>query len=197
MGIISLVIQKLKAFRMTVPSLVLLVLASYRTLTSGDAIVLVGVCATVVPFMCQFKNFPRSAQQVSQLKEVLSNYILNLILMVIYLAYVLILTWVGKSWVPGYVENPHFLELLLMAVCADVVYISAVIPVCHDLKPMQRLLPGLILCNGMLVFMMMAKDYVSNGAPASLMKMAAGVILLILVLTVNFIVIAYGERRKK
>lgn len=197
MGIISLVIQKLKAFRMTVPSLVLLVLASYRTLTSGDAVVLVGVCAAVVPFMCQFKNFPRSAQQVSQLKEVLSNYILNLILMVIYLAYVLILTWVGKSWVPGYVENPHFLELLLMAVCADVVYISAVIPVCHDLKPMQRLLPGLILCNGMLVFMMMAKDYVSNGAPASLMKMAAGVILLILVLTVNFIVIAYGERRKK
>ena len=39
-----LVINKLKKFRFTVPSLILLVLASYRTITSGDSILLVGVC---------------------------------------------------------------------------------------------------------------------------------------------------------
>ena len=44
---IALVVQKLKKFRMTIPSLILLALASYRTLTSGESIQLVGVCAAV------------------------------------------------------------------------------------------------------------------------------------------------------
>ena len=55
---LSLVIQKLKKFRPTIPSLILFVLASYRTVSSGDSIQLVGVCAAIVPFICQFKNFP-------------------------------------------------------------------------------------------------------------------------------------------
>ena len=57
---LSLVFDKLKKFRFTVPSLILLVLASYRTFTSGDSIQLVGVCAAIVPFFCLFKNFPEA-----------------------------------------------------------------------------------------------------------------------------------------
>lgn len=197
MNLFALVFQKLKAFRMSIPSLVLLVLASYRTLTSGDAIVLVGVCASIVPFMCQFKNFPTAAEGVSRLSDILSNYILNILLMVLYLAYILVLTFLGKTFVPGYVENPHFMELLLIAVCADMVFISALIPVCQDLNPFQRIMPGIILCNAMLVFMMMAKQFVAAVSIPNLVQIACGFIGLILVLTLNFMMICYKERQKK
>lgn len=86
MGILSLVIHKLKSFRMTVPSMILLVLASYRAVTSGYSIQLVGICASVVPFICQFKNYPKAPDGTEPLKDVLSSYIMNLILMVFYLA---------------------------------------------------------------------------------------------------------------
>ena len=96
---LSLVFKKLKAFRPTVPSLILFLLASYRTVTSGDSIQLVGVCAAIVPFICQFKNFPR-AEDASPVKDVISNYLLNLILMLLYLGWVLLLTWAGQTLIP-------------------------------------------------------------------------------------------------
>jgi len=197
MSITSLVIQKLKAFRMTIPSLILLVLASYRTLTSGYSIQLVGICASVVPFICQFQNFPKSDGNVPVQKEVLSNYILNLILMVIYLIYMMLLTFVGSSLIPSYESNPHFTEMLMLSLCANVVFISALIPICHDLKPMQRMIPGLMLCNAQLVFMMLAADYVGKAAPPNLIIFCAGFIGLIFLLTFSFMGICYGERKKK
>ena len=93
MSILKLTLRKLAAFRMTVPSLVLLVLASYRTISSGDSIQLVGICAAVVPFICQFKNFHRAEDSVPAVKDVLAGYTVNLIYMCIYLGWVLLLTW--------------------------------------------------------------------------------------------------------
>ena len=75
---LPLVIEKLKKYRFTVPSLVLLALASYHTFTSGDSIQLVGVCAAIVPFICQFKNFPTN-KDVPAIKDVISSYIMNFI----------------------------------------------------------------------------------------------------------------------
>lgn len=196
MSILSLVIHKLKTFRMTIPSLILLALASYRTLTSGYSIRLVGICASVVPFICQFKNFPKSPDGVPTSKDVLSTYIMNLILMAAYLAYMLLLTLAGSSFLPGYVHNPHFFEMLMLALCANVVFISALIPICHDLKPMQRMMSGILLCNAQLVFMMLAADYVEKVSPEKLSLFAAGFIGLIFLLTFSFMGICYGERRK-
>lgn len=197
MNILSLVWHKLKSFRMTVPSLILLALASFRTLTSGYSIQLVGICASVVPFICQFKNFPKGPEGTSPMKEALSSYIMNLILMAAYLAYMLLLTFVGSSFIPGYVHNPHFFEMLMLALCANVVFISVLIPVCHDLKPMQRMMPGILMCNAQLVFMMMGADYVEKVAPENLPLFAAGFIVLIMLLTVNFMAICYIERNKR
>ena len=66
---VSLVFAKLKQFRFTVPSLILLVLASYRTFTSGDSIQLVGVCAAIVPFICQFKRSPNRLKSILPLSN--------------------------------------------------------------------------------------------------------------------------------
>lgn len=196
MGLISLTFRKLKAFRMTIPSLILLVLASYRTLMSGYSIELVGICASVVPFICQFRNFPEPSGQVSMFQEVLSNYILNLILMILYLAYVLVLTFLGSSLIPSYAVNPHFTEMLLLAVCANVVFISVIIPICHDLKPMQRMMPGILMCNAQLIFMMLAGDYVEKAVPGNLKLLCCGFAGLILVLTLGFMKLCYSERKK-
>lgn len=196
MSILSLVIHKLKSFRMTVPSLVLLVLASYRTLTTGYSIQLVGICASVVPFICQFRNFPKSPDGTSPMKDVLSSYIMNLILMSVYLAYMLLLTFIGSSFLPGYVHNPHFFEMLMLALCANVVFISALIPICRELKPMQRMMPGILLCNAQLMFMLLAADYVEKAVPQNLNLFAAGFIGLIFLLTFSFMGICYGARKK-
>ena len=193
---LSLVTQKLKKFRFTVPSLVLLVLASYRTFTSGDSIQLVGVCAAIVPFICQFKNFPVN-KDVPAMKDVISSYILNLILMVLYLGWVLLLTWAGETFNPGYIANPYFTEMLFIAIAADVVFISSVIPVCRDLKPMQRMIPGLVLTNALLFFMMMASSFVKTTTLTNIPVIALGFCALVMMLTFSMIFAGFAERKKK
>ena len=191
-----LVIEKLKKFRFTVPSLILLVLASYRTFTSGDSIQLVGVCAAIVPFICQFKNFPVN-KDVPAIKDVISSYILNLILMVLYLGWVLLLTWAGQTFNPGYISNPHFTEMLFIAIAADVVFSSSVIPVCWNLKPTQRMIPGLVLTNALLFFMMMAFSFVKTTTLTNIPVIAMGFCALVMVLTFSMIFAGYAERKAK
>ena len=193
---LSLVIQKLKKFRFSVPSLILLVLASYRTLTSGDSIQLVGVCAAIVPFICQFQNFPKD-ESAPALKDVISSYLLNLILMMLYLGWILLLTWAGQNFIPSYIINPYFKDMLFIAIAADVVFISAVIPVCRELTPFQRMIPGLILTNALLFFMMMASSFVKTTAQTNIPLIATGFCALVLVLTFSMIFAGYAERKKK
>lgn len=193
---LTLVFQKLKAFRPTIPSLVLFLLASYRTITSGDSVQLVGVCAAIVPFICQFKNFPRN-EKASAIQDVLSNYILNLILMALYLGWILLLTWAGQRFNPNYIPNPHFTELLFIAIAADVVFISSVIPVCRELTPFQRMIPGLIMTNALLFFMMMASGFVKTTALTNIPVIALGFCALVLVLTISMIFAGYAERKAK
>lgn len=192
---IALVLHKLKKFRMTIPSLVLLALASYRTLTSGYSIQLVGVCAAIVPFICQFKNFPEAEGNVSAVKDVISSYLLNLLLMGVYLLWVLLLTWVGQRFVPSYVANPYFTEMLFIAIGADVAFLSAVIPVCREIKPMQRMIPGLVLTNALLFFMMVAASFVKTTTLANIPPQACCFCCLILVLTLSMIFAGYREEK--
>ena len=190
---LTLILQKLRKVRMTIPSLVLLALASYRTLTSGDSIQLVGVCAAIVPFFCLFKNFPKADQDSSPLQDVISSYILTLILMLVYLAWILLLTWAGQRLNPNYIPNPYFKDMLFIAIAADVVFISAVIPVCRNLAPMQRMIPGLILTNAMLFFMMMASSFVKTTTLTNIPAIACGFCGLILVLTFSMMFAGYRQ----
>jgi len=193
---LSLVLKKLKAFRFTLPSLILLVLASYRTVMSGDSIQLVGVCAAIVPFICQFKNFPTDTD-ASALKDVISSYILNLILMALYLGWILLLTWAGQCFLPAYIPNPHFTEMLFISIAADIVFISAVVPVCRDLKPMQRMIPGLVLTNALLFFMMMAAVFVKTTTLTNIPLITCGFSALVMVLAFSMIFAGYAQRTKK
>lgn len=192
---LKLILQKLKKVRMSVPAMVLLVLASYRTLTSGDSIQLVGVCAAIVPFFCIFKNFPEADKKASAIADVISSYILLLILMVVYLVWILLLTWAGRQFNPGYIPNPYFTDMLFIAIAADIVFISAVIPVCRELKPMQRMIPGLILTNAMLFFMMMASSFVKTTTLTNIPVIALGFCGLVMVLTFSMIFAGYRQTK--
>ena len=194
---LTLTLQKLRKVRMTIPSIVLLVLASYRTLTSGDSIQLVGVCAAIVPFFCIFKNFPEADREVTPIQDVISSYLLTLILMVVYLGWILLLTWLGQRFNPGYIPNPYFKDMLFIAIAADVVFISSVIPVCRNLQPMQRMIPGLILTNAMLFFMMMASGFVKTAELTNIPMIACGFCALVMVLTFSMIFAGYAQRKKK
>ena len=190
---LTLVLQKLKKVRMSVPAMVLLVLASYRTLSSGDSIQLVGVCAAIVPFFCLFKNFPKADKEAGVIADVISSYILSLILMLIYLAWILLLTWAGQRFNPGYIPNPYFTDMLFISIAADIVFISALIPVCRNLKPMQRMIPGLILTNAMLFFMMMAASFVKTTSLTNIPVIVCGFCGLVMVLTFSMIFAGYRE----
>jgi len=192
----SLVVKKLKAFRPTVPSVILFLLASYRTICSGDSIQLVGVCAAIVPFICQFKDFNVN-KDVPAVKDVISSYILNLMLMALYLDRILLLTWAGQRFLPAYIPNPYFKDMLFIAIAADVVFISSVIPVCRELTPFQRMIPGLILTNALLFFMMMASSFVKSAAVTNIPVIALGFCALVMTLTFSMIFAGYAERKKK
>ena len=193
---LKLILQKLKKVRMSVPAMVLLVLASYRTLSSGDSIQLVGVCAAIVPFFCIFKNFPKADKEVSAIQDVISSYILTMILMIVYLAWILVLTWAGQQFNPGYIPNPYFTDMLFIAIAADIVFISAVIPVCRELQPMQRMIPGLILTNAMLFFMMMVSSFVETTTLTNIPVIVCGFCALVVVLTFSMIFAGYRVPKK-
>jgi len=193
---LTLVMQKLRKVRMSIPAMVLLVLASYRTLTSGDSIQLVGVCAAIVPFFCIFKNFPKADREVSTIADVISSYLLTLILMLVYLAWILLLTWAGQQINPGYIPNPYFTDMLFIAIAADIVFISAIIPVCRCLQPMQRMIPGLILTNAMLFFMMMASSFVKSTTLTNIPVISLGFCGLVMVLTFSMIFAGYRVPKK-
>ncbi|MBQ3193822.1 MAG: hypothetical protein IJB59_09675 [Oscillospiraceae bacterium] len=190
---LTLILQKLRKVRMSVPAVVLLVLASYRTLTSGDSIQLVGVCAAIVPFFCIFKNFPKADKEVSAIQDVISSYIVTLVLMLVYLAWILLLTWAGQIFNPNYILNPSFTDMLFISIAADIVFISAVIPVCRELQPMQRMIPGLILTNAMLFFMMMASSFVKTTTLTNIPVIACGFCALVMVLTFSMIFAGYRQ----
>jgi hypothetical protein len=193
---LTLILQKLRKIRMSIPAMVLLVLASYRTLTSGDAIQLVGVCAAIVPFFCLFKNFPEADKKASAVADVISSYLLTLILMLVYLGWILLLTWAGQKFNPNYIVNVYFTDMLFIAVAADVVFISSVIPVCRGLQPMQRMIPGLVLTNGMLVFMMMAARFVESAALTNIPLLACGFCALVMALTLGMIFAGYRNEKE-
>jgi len=195
MNMIGLIGKKLKVFRMPVPSLILLALASYRALTSGYSIQLVGICASAVPFFGQIKTTSHITEGVSVFQEVLSSVLSNLVLMIIYLVYFTLLTIVGQAVIPSYAANPHYMDMLLIAVCANVVFIFTLIPIYHDLKPLQRLMLGILLCNAQLIFMVLACDYIEKVSPEKLSFYAYGFIVLMLVLALGFMKLCYSEKK--
>ena len=85
--------------------------------------------------------------------------------------------------------------MLFIAIAEDVAFISAVIPVCRSLKPMQRMIPGLVLTNAMLIFMMMAANFVESTTLTSIPLLVCGFCGLVMALTFGMIFAGYREEK--
>ena len=190
----SLVLRKFRAFRMPLFSIVFTAFASYRSFTTGHSIQMAAVCAAIMPFFCQFKNFSR-LDDVPPLHDVLASIVFNTILSMIYLGWMLGLGWLGKTFNPGYVVYPYFNEALLYGIAADVMFICTMVPICRELEPMQRLIPGLALTNGLLEYMKLADAYLTVATPAELTASVVKFSVLLLLTTLGLVFAAYGKKK--
>ena len=87
--------------------------------------------------------------------------------------------------------------MLFIAIAADVVFISSEFPVCRGLQHMQRMIPGLILTNAMLFFMMMVSSFVKVTTLPNIPVIALGFCGLVMLLTFSMIFAGYAEKKKK
>lgn len=85
--------------------------------------------------------------------------------------------------------------MLFIALAADVTFVSAVIPACRGLKPMQRMIPGLVLTNALLFFMMMAATFVTTTALKNIPLLSVGFSVLIMLLTFGMIFAGYRKQQ--
>lgn len=191
----KLLFSSIKQFRPTIVSIILLILASVRMFMSGNSIMVVGVCASVVPFICQFKRYPNREEPVSDLKKALVNYSMNLIFMVVYLCFMTGITYLGSALLPSYTPNPHYIEMMALSICANMIFISCVYTVGHKLTSKQLLMEGILLCNGQLGFMLLVADYVRNVEITNLVLYSIGFSVLIFLMTKGFVYMNYGSRQ--
>ena len=187
----NLLIQNIRDFRPTVVSIILLAFATVRTFMSGYSIVVTGICASVVPFICQFRRYPAADESVPEARRVLANYFVNIIYMGIYLAYITGVGELGRIFYASYTADPDFAEMMALSICANFIFISCVYTIGHRLNSKQRLMEGILLCNGQLGFMFLAADYVKHVKVLHLNMFAYGFALLIFLLTLGFIRMNY------
>lgn len=135
---------------------IMLPLITIRTLLSGNAIILTGLCMAFLPFFSQQKNTTCFAIDVSEEKEMLSTYLMDYILMFIGLGYLYGLTLIGQRFIPGYVENPMLQETFLLVLVCNLVFINVLVPLTYVLDSLQRLTVAALLCIVEIAFMKFA-----------------------------------------
>ena len=124
---------------------VMIIFATVRTLMSGNAVLLTGLCMAFLPFFSQQSNTTCFAVDVSEEKEMLSTYFMDYILMTTGMGYLYILTMIGESFVPGYVVNTMLTETFLLVFLCNLVFINILVPLTYALDSLQRLTVAALL----------------------------------------------------
>ena len=183
--------KKIRGVRPTIVSIILILLATYRLFCSGEGIIISGICASIVPFICQLRNYPAKDEDSTELINVLADYFVNIFYMLFYLAYVLLVTMLGSKLNQGYVQYTYFWGTMLMAVSANMIFISAVYTIGAFLTWKQRMAIGIILVNAQLGIMLLS-EYIVCGQPM-IGAYCIGFIALIFALTLSFVFLSYGN----
>lgn len=178
---------------------IMLPLITIRTLLSGNAIILTGLCMAFLPFFSQQKNTTCFAIDVSEEKEMLSTYLMDYILMFIGLGYLYGLTLIGERFVPGYVENPMLLETFLLVLLCNLVFINILVPLTYVLDSLQRLTVGALLCIVEIAFMKFAIFALQMMGDAFVLQDQVWLYVLMVMIpmtTVEFTFLRWWQRRK-
>lgn len=135
---------------------VMIIFATVRTLMSGNAVMLTGLCMAFLPFFSQQSNTTCFAIDVSEEKEMLSTYLMDYILMFAGMGYLYILTLIGQAYVPGYVYNDMLTETFLLVLLCNLVFINILVPLTYALDSLQRLTVAALLVIVEIAFMQFA-----------------------------------------
>ena len=173
----------------------MIIFATVRTLMSGNAVMLTGLCMAFLPFFSQQSNTTCFAIDVSEEKEMLSTYLMDYILMFAGMGYLYILTLI----VPGYVYNDMLTETFLLVLLCNLVFINILVPLTYALDSLQRLTVAILLCLVEIAFMqfamfalhMMQDTFVLTAQPWLYILM-----VLIPMTTVEFIFFRWWQNRK-
>ena len=178
---------------------IMLIFATVRTLMSGDAVMLTGLCMAFLPFFSQQNNTTCFAIDVSEEKEMLSTYLMDYILMFIGMGYLYLLTLAGQNFVPGYVVNPMLTETFLLVLLCNLVFINILVPLTYALDSLQRLTVGILLCLVEMAFMQFAMFALKMMGDAFVLTAQPWLYILMVIIpmtTVEFIFFRWWQNRK-
>lgn len=162
-NMVKITVSKLKGFRLNAICVVMIIAAVTRTVMTGESIWLTGVCAVALPFICQARRWPQSPEGTSRIVDATSTFLMNVVLMVAYLAILFVVTYAAYTWAPFYVVDERFFQKLMLVVCGNVVFISALCLISQSLDTSQRMLAGVVLCNGELGYSFIMAKAVDAG----------------------------------
>ena len=178
---------------------IMLLFATVRTLFSGEAIMLTGLCMAFLPFFSQQKNTTCFAIDVSEEKEMLSTYLMDYILMFVGLGYLYLLTIIGQNYIPGYVVNDMLSETFLLVLLCNLVFINILVPLTYALDSLQRLTVGALLCIVEMAFMHFAMFALHTMGDAFVLTEQVWLYVLMLIIpmtTVEFTFLRWWKKRK-
>ena len=177
----------------------MLLFATVRTLMSGEAIMLTGLCMAFLPFFSQQQSTTCFAIDVSEEKEMLSTYLMDYILMFVGLGYLYVLTLIGERFVPGYIVNDMLVETYLLVLLCNLVFINILVPLTYALDSLQRLLVGGLLAIVELAFMnfaMFALDMMGDAFVLTEQVWLYALMVAIPMTTVELTFLRWWQRRK-
>ena len=178
---------------------VMLLFATVRTLFSGEAIMLTGLCMAFLPFFSQQKNTTCFAIDVSEEKEMLSTYLMDYILMFVGLGYLYVLTIIGQNHIPGYVVNDMLVETFLLVLLCNLVFINILVPLTYALDSLQRLTVGALLCIVEMAFMHFAMFALHTMGDTFVLTEQVWLYVLMIIIpmtTVEFTFLRWWQKRK-
>lgn len=199
MSIFHLLRGRFMNLRFGIFPLVMITFATVRTLFSGNAVMLTGLCMAFLPFFSQQRTTTCFAIEVSEEKEMFSTYLMDYILMFVGLGYLYGLTLIGQHFVPGYETNPLLLETFLLVLLCNLVFINILVPLTYALDNLQRLTVGVLLCIVEIAFMRFAMFALHTMGDAFVLTEQVwlyALIILIPMTTVEFTFLRWWKRRK-
>ena len=184
----GITISKIKSFRLNKLCAVMVVLATIRTVMAGESIWLTGVCAAVLPFMCQARRWPAAPKGTPKIVDSLTTYVANLFYMAVYLGVICLLAVAANAWVPIYEPDAYFLQKFALVVSGGLVFVSTLCFICSSLDMGGRMLAGVIMSNGLLGFSFVAAMAVDAGLLDGCIPFTLGfdAIVVIMTLTMAF-----------
>lgn len=188
--------SKIKGFRLNKLCAVMVVLATVRTLMAGESIWLTGVCAAILPFMCQARRWPAAPESTPKIVDLLTTYVANIFYATVYFTVIGLLTLAAYLWVPIYEPDPLFVQKLVLVISGDIVFTSTLCFICASLSMGERMLAGVIMSNGLLGYSFVMSMAVNAGLLDGCFPFAIGfdAVVIIMTLTMAFMGDKIGKR---